>query len=143
VLQEHKVYKHLDKPDAYRKYIEFLRKDDQASKYFGNAYFRCVRVSRLKKQQNNADDDVMIGVSELGVSFINPLTMEIVEKYKMEEILTYGFRSNAFLFVAGTLMTQKKYQFATMLGKQMNDLLRAHIDLRVQQAEVQGYNLQT
>merc|ERR1712129_610336 len=50
----------------------------------------------------------------------NPTTLSIIERYKMEEILTYGFRSNAFLFVAGTLMTQRKYQFATMLGKQMN-----------------------
>jgi len=84
-----------------------------------------------------------LGVSENGVVFVDPTNSKIVEKYKMEEILTYGFRSNAFLFVAGTLMTQRKYQFATMLGKQMNDLVRAHIDLRVQQAEIQGYQINT
>jgi len=49
-----------------------------------------------------------MGVSETGVIFIHPISKEILERYKMEEILTYGFRSNAFLFVAGTLMTQKK-----------------------------------
>ena len=142
ILQVHNTYKHLDKQDAYRKYIEFLRKSD-ASIYFGNCFFRCVRVSRLKKQKTKELEDLLLGISENGVIFVNPLKKNnIIERYKMEEILTYGFRSNAFLFVAGTLMTQKKYQFATMLGKQMNDLLRAHIDLRVQQAEAQGYNIQ-
>jgi len=141
ILAKHGQYKHLDKQDAYRKYIEYLRKSD-AGVYFGCAFFRCVRVSRLKKTNNNEQIDLVLGISENGVIFVHPTTLRIIERYKMEEILTYGFRSNAFLFVAGTLMTQKKYQFATMLGKQMNDLLRAHIDLRVQQAEVQGYSIQ-
>ena len=142
ILNKHKQYKHLDKQDAYRKYIEYLRKSE-AGLYFGNCYFRCVRVSRLKKQKIKEQEDLLLGISENGIIFVDPLKKNnIIERYKMEEILTYGFRSNAFLFVAGTLMTQKKYQFATMLGKQMNDLLRAHIDLRVQQAEAQGYNIQ-
>merc|ERR1712228_218907 len=92
-----------------------------ASIYFGCSFFRCVRVSRLKKTNNTEQIDLMLGISENGVIFVNPTTLAIIERYKMEEILTYGFRSNAFLFVAGTLMTQRKYQFATMLGKQMND----------------------
>ena len=87
--------------------------------------------NKLKKTNNNEQIDLVLGVSENGVIFVHPTTLQIIERYKMEEILTYGFRSNAFLFVAGTLMTQRKYQFATMLGKQMNDLLRAHIDLRM------------
>uniref|UniRef100_A0A7S0TFM6 FERM domain-containing protein n=1 Tax=Elphidium margaritaceum TaxID=933848 RepID=A0A7S0TFM6_9EUKA len=141
ILSKHGMFKHVDKQDAYRKYIEYLRKSN-ASVYFGCAYFRCVRVSRLKKQNTNEQIDLLLGISENGVIFVHPTTLAIIERYKMEEILTYGFRSNAFLFVAGTLMTQRKYQFATMLGKQMNDLLRAHIDLRVQQAEVQGFSVQ-
>lgn len=141
ILNKHGLFRHLEKQDAYRKYIEYLRKSN-AAVYFGAAFFRCVRVSRLKKQQTNEKIDLVLGVSENGVIFIDALSNAILERYKMEEILTYGFRSNAFLFVAGTLMTQRKYQFATMLGKQMNDLLRAHIDLRVQQAEVQGYSIQ-
>jgi len=141
ILSKHGLYQHLDKQDAYRKYIEYLRKSN-ASVYFGGSFFRCVRVSRLKKTNSNEQIDLLLGISENGVIFVHPMTLAIIERYKMEEILTYGFRSNAFLFVAGTLMTQRKYQFATMLGKQMNDLLRAHIDLRVQQAEVQGYSIQ-
>jgi len=140
VLDLHAAHKHLDKPDAYRKYLELLRKD-ASPQFFGNCFFHTVRVSRLKKTKNTEQDDLVLGVSENGVIFVDPYTNKIAEKYKMEEILTYGFRSNAFLFVAGTLMTQKKYQFATMLGKQINDLLRAHIDLRVQQAEIQGYQI--
>jgi len=140
ILERHGEFEHLDKQDAYRKYIDLLRKSS-ASPYFGCCFFPSVRVSRLKKTQSDEQDDLLIGVCETGVIFVHPITKEILERYKMEEILTYGFRNNAFLFVAGTLMTQKKYQFATMLGKQMNDLLRAQIDLRVQQAEVQGYNI--
>lgn len=143
ILAIHGVYKHLDKQDVYRKYIELLRQNENTNKYMGNVFFRCVRVSRLKRQQETMQDDVMLGISENGVIFLDPVSKVIIDRYKMEEILTYGFRNNAFLFVAGTLMTQKKFHFATMLGKQMNDLLRAHIDLRVQQAELQGYNVMT
>jgi len=107
ILEKHGEYQHLDKQDAYRKYIEFMRKSS-ANLYFGCCFFPCVRVSRLKKSQNEEQEDLFLGASENGVIFIHPITKEIMERYKMEEILTYGFRSNAFLFVAGTLMTQKK-----------------------------------
>jgi len=107
ILERHNEFQHLDKQDAYRKYIDFLRKSS-SSAYFGCCYFPCVRVSRLKKAQNEEPEDILMGVSETGVIFIHPISKEILERYKMEEILTYGFRSNAFLFVAGTLMTQKK-----------------------------------
>jgi hypothetical protein len=140
ILQHHKFVRHLSKADAHRKYIASLRKC--SSVYFGASFFRCVRVSRLRSQAKNEKIDLVIGISENGLTVIDPLSQHILERYKMEEILTYGFRSRAFLFVAGTLMTQKKCQFATMVGKQMNDLLRAHIDLRVLQAEVQGYEIQ-
>ena len=129
ILQHHVNFKHLDKTDCYRRYLKHLR-ESTASVYFGCEYFRCVRVSRIKTQ-NAEKIDLILGINENGVLFLEPVSKKIVERYKMEEILTYGFRSNAFLFVAGTLMTQRKYQFATMLGKQMNDLLRSHIDLRV------------
>jgi len=80
-------------------------------------------------------NDFLIGIGEHGIIFVNPITQKIDERYKMEEILTFGYRSNAFLFVAGTLMTQTKFQIATMLGKQMNDLIRQHIDLRVKRVQ--------
>eukprot|EP01084_Bolivina_argentea_P010834 20213_1 len=142
ILLKHKLYKHLDKVSAYRKYIQYLRKSN-ASIYFGNSFFRCVRVTRLRKvKMNNEIIDLLIGISENGILFIDPLSLKIIDRYKMEEIITYGFRSNAFLLVAGTLMTHRKFQFATMIGKQMNDLLTQHIDLRVQQAKAQGYVFQ-
>ena len=56
----------------------------------------------------------------------------------MEEILTFGYRSNSFLFVTGTLITQEKIQIGTMHGKAMNHLVRTHIDLRVRDQEKKG-----
>ena len=128
ILLEHKKYKNLDKTDCYRKYIETIRNDKDGSEYFGNVFFKCVKVSRLKrqtaaatavqssqqKQKQQQNEDVLIGISENGLIFVNPLTMQIFEKYSLESILTYGFRVGAFLMVAGTLMTHKKFQFATM-----------------------------
>ena len=79
--------------------------------------------------------DLLVGINEHAITFVNPITQNVVERYQMEEILTFGYRSNAFLFVAGTLMTQSKMQIATMHGKAMNRLVRTHIDLRARDAE--------
>ena len=131
ILKRHERYTNMnDKYMIYRQYILSLRNLSVYS-HFGCTFFRCVRVS--KSYQSRGDDiiDIIFGISEDGVTFINPITLEIIHKYKMEEILTYGFKSNAFLLVVGTLKSQRRYQFATMRGRQMNELLKQHIELRM------------
>lgn len=91
----------------------------------------------MSKADRNTND-LLVGINEHAISFVNPITQNVVERYQMEEILTFGYRSNAFLFVAGTLMTQSKMQIATMHGKAMNRLVRTHIDLRVRDEKEKG-----
>jgi len=131
--------------------------------YFGGAWYRGVRIEGGSQEQVNGANasfsqkpqplqqkgqsitkadrsthDLLVGINEQAITFVNPITQSVVERYQMEEILTFGYRSNAFLFVAGSLMTQTKMQIATMHGKAMNRLVRTHIDLRVRDAEKKG-----
>merc|ERR1719216_837096 len=101
-----------------------------------------MKMSKKGKSHANKGDrnsnDLLVGINEHAITFVNPISQGVIERYQMEEILTFGYRSNAFLFVAGTLMTQSKMQIATMHGKAMNRLVRTHIDLRVRDAEKKG-----
>ncbi len=83
-------------------------------------------TSIIHKADRNTND-LLVGINEHAISFVNPSTQNMVERYEMEEILTFGYRSNAFLFVAGTLMTQSKMQIATLHGKAMNRLVRTQL----------------
>ena len=147
---------------AYAKKLRSHNRDFHS--YFGAAWYRGVRIEGGAQDQVNSSNksygakqtplqqkgtssikadrnqthDLLVGINEQAITFVNPITQSVVERYQMEEILTFGYRSNAFLFVAGTLMTQTKMQIATMHGKAMNRLVRQHIDLRVRDAEKKG-----
>ena len=120
-----------------------LRSNKKLQNYFGATWYRGVKIETDNDKDNSNDnqkmkrsmDDLLIGITEDAICFVNPITQNIVERYKMEEILKYEYRSNSFLFVAGTLMTQSKIQIATSYGGDMNRLVKTHIDLRVRDAE--------
>ena len=165
ILKSHLNMKLIDmnRIDSFQEYSNLIRSNKKYKHYLGNVWFRGVRIldddddDNKNNNNNNSNsghnnnsninkknksiirdrdtNDFLIGIGEHGIIFVNPITQKIDERYKMEEILTFGYRSNAFLFVAGTLMTQTKFQIATMLGKQMNDLIRQHIDLRVKRVQ--------
>jgi len=156
----------LKRAQCWLMYAKKLRSHNNREfhQYFGAAWYRGVRIEgggqdqvnrsnkSYKSKQPNAleqkgksittpdrtTNDLLVGINEAAITFVNPITQSVVARYQMEEILTFGYRSNAFLFVAGTLMTQTKMQIATMHGKAMNRLVRTHIDLRVRDAEKKG-----
>eukprot|EP00484_Ammonia_sp_Unknown_P030416 CAMPEP_0197036816 /NCGR_PEP_ID=MMETSP1384-20130603/14199_1 /TAXON_ID=29189 /ORGANISM="Ammonia sp." /LENGTH=1484 /DNA_ID=CAMNT_0042467033 /DNA_START=103 /DNA_END=4557 /DNA_ORIENTATION=+ len=154
-------YSNMSRADCWLRYAKMLRSHKKFNQYFGSAWYRGVRIqgdaaqpelhkqstndytsskgnSKSIVQTNRNSNDLLVGINEHAITFVNPITQSVVERYQMEEILTFGYRSNAFLFVAGTLMTQTKIQIATMHGKAMNRLVRTHIDLRVRDAEKKG-----
>ena len=133
-------YSHLEISSIYSKYIDTLLsyKDGKYELLFGHSWFRCVRISWKAKMIGHsslAQNDLLIGISQMGIMFVHPIKQVVLEKYKMEEILSFGYQNNAFILVLGTLISQKKYQFATMQGKEMNDLLRQYIDLRIEKQQ--------
>jgi len=151
-------YSNMQRHDCWLRYAKMLRSNKKLYNYFGAAWYRGVRIQGDNEQKINngnignhgsksivkADrntNDLLVGINEHAITFVNPITQNVVERYQMEEILTFGYRSNAFLFVAGTLMTQSKMQIATMHGKAMNRLVRTHIDLRVRDAEKKGQKI--
>jgi hypothetical protein len=138
ILTMHLNYEHNEKQDAHRMYIDKIKEIDQLEEIYGAHFFPCVRLSRLKASDGSDLNDLMlVGISEAGLALTDPFTREITTFYPLKEILTYGFRADAFLFVAGSIRKQKKWRLATYCGKAMNDLLMSYIQLKVSQAELQ------
>eukprot|EP01083_Nonionella_stella_P147511 465581_1 len=164
-------YCNMQRHECWLRYAKMLRNNKKMYNYFGCAWYRgvwiqgdvgtgdtkksrtrgitqSVKESYVKNNINT--NDLLVGINEQAITFVNPITQKVIERYEreyamrrkgdknLEEILTFGYRSNAFLFVAGTLMTQSKMQIATMHGKAMDRLVRTHIDLRVRDAEKRG-----
>lgn len=125
--------------ECYRRYINHLRKS--SASYFGCEFFECVKVTKIKSKKEQENIDLILGVNENGLILIEPITKKIISEYKMEEILTYGFRTNALLLCVGSLMKQTKYQLATMFGKEIKDLLDENIDVRIKQEELLSYQI--
>lgn len=92
----------------------------------GCTFFRCIDKTK--------GTDLVVGIGEFDVLLMDGITRQIVEKYRLEEILTYGFRPREFIMVCGTLAQQKKYQLMTREGRAMNDLLQQHIDVKSSRA---------
>jgi len=138
ILTMHMDFEQYEKQDAHRMYIEKLNEIDQLEEIYGAHFFPCVRLSRLKASDGSDLNDLMlVGISEAGLALTDPFTREITTFYPLKEILTYGFRQDAFLFVAGSIRKQKKWRLATYCGKAMNDLLMSYIQLKVHQAKLQ------
>jgi len=138
ILTMHMDFEQYEKQDAHRMYIEKLNEIDQLEEIYGAHFFPCVRLSRLKASDGSDLNDLMlVGIGEAGLALTDPFTREITTFYPLKEILTYGFRQDAFLFVAGSIRKQKKWRLATYCGKAMNDLLMSYIQLKVSQAELQ------
>merc|ERR1712129_51243 len=147
---EHKIlqfraqkYAQMSRKECWLRYAKMLRANKKLHHYFGSAWYRGVRIEgdqQMQQQKHNKHrcNDLLVSINEHAITFVNPITQIVIERYQMEEILTFGYRSNAFLFVAGTLTMQSKMQIATMHGKAMNRLVRTHIDLRVREAEKKG-----
>jgi len=164
ILKHREKFSKLQRSACWLMYAKRLRNHNREfHSYFGGAWYRGVRIEGGSQEQVNGANtsfsqkpqplqqkgqsitkadrsthDLLVGINEQAITFVNPITQSVVERYQMEEILTFGYRSNAFLFVAGSLMTQTKMQIATMHGKAMNRLVRTHIDLRVRDAEKKG-----
>ena len=61
--------------------------------------------------------------------------MTMMYLFLLEEIRTWGFRNNAFLFVVDSKTGTDKFNFACVLPKQMNDLLYSYVDIRLAAAQ--------
>lgn len=136
ILTMHGKFEDIDKQDAFRLYLERLQEIEQLQQIYGAHVFPCIRLSRLKKTDGSEGAELLlIGISENGITIFDPLEREIINHYPLQEILTYAFKKDAFLFVAGHITKQQKWRMATFCGKAMNDLLLSYIHLKVNQRE--------
>eukprot|EP00479_Gromia_sphaerica_P000054 TRINITY_DN1003_c0_g1_i5.p1 TRINITY_DN1003_c0_g1~~TRINITY_DN1003_c0_g1_i5.p1 ORF type:complete len:429 (+),score=98.53 TRINITY_DN1003_c0_g1_i5:1511-2797(+) len=117
ILTEHEAFVSLSKTEAQIKYLSIVKKYQT----YGCTFFTALRVSRVRKSKDPGED-VVIGISERGLVMLDPVTRNLNHDFELSEILTYGFKDNSFLLVAGNLMQQKKFNFRSMHGREMHDL---------------------
>lgn len=108
--------------DAMIKYLSIVKKYQT----YGCTFFSVLRVSRVRRSKDPGED-LIIGVSERGLVMLDPITRALKHEFELSEILTYGFKDQSFLLVAGNLMQQKKFNFRSYHGREMHDLLRIYI----------------
>jgi len=111
-------------PQLWMHYIRYLSSIQSLNVHLmtGCTFFRCIYKSK--------GTDIVVGIGAFYVLLMDGMTRQIMEKYRLQEILTYGFRPREFVMVCGTLVQQKKYELLTREGRQMNDVLQQHIDIK-------------
>ncbi|MES1911702.1 MAG: hypothetical protein MHM6MM_004095 [Cercozoa sp. M6MM] len=122
ILNEHEKYVMLSRGKAQRQYI------DRVAEFptYGCTFFEALKVSRVKRSRDQGESYI-IGIGERGVLLLDPETRETKMHFGISEILSYGFKDQSFLLVAGNLMQQRRLNFKTIRGRDMNELLFTYI----------------
>jgi len=127
------------KSEAYRMYASIVTDCDHLETLYGSQMFPVVRlVAKALAHSEGTTKLLQIYISENGLSLVDPFKGEAIHHWPLSQVLTYGYRRDAFFFIAGSLREQKKFRMATYFGKQINDLLLAYVNL-----EIAKYQLQT
>ena len=99
---------HLETWEIYSKYVDTLLsyKDGKYELLFGHSWLRCVRISWKAKMIDHsslAQNDLLID----GIKFAHAIKQAVLKKYKMKEILSFGYQNNVLIVVLGTLISKK------------------------------------
>ena len=70
---------------------------------------------------------LLIGVSHKGITIIGPENEAVLEQYLYVDIASWGYSSNAFVFVAVHEGEEQEHVFKTTLGKRVNDLISSYV----------------
>ena len=124
ILQEHAEMMQLSPVEAKRRLLEHVRKFP----IYGSTFYQAVQVTRVNK---SAPEEVYIAVNEWGLFVCDGDKREIKKAFELSEILTYGYKDKNFLMVAGNLAKQRKLNFHTKYGKEINDLIVTYINMKV------------
>jgi len=126
ILTTHIAYEKFSKVDGYMEYCRRVR--ELSPLFYGCSFYSVFLISRVREDINTA---LTLAICEKGLILLKRDTTEVVQMYELEQILSYGFRKESFLFVGGHLLQQKRFNFLTKQAKEINDLLLAHINNKV------------
>jgi len=126
ILTTHIAYEKFSRTDGYMEYCRRVR--DLSPLFYGCSFFPVYLVSRVREDINTA---LTLAICEKGLLLLKRDSTEVEQMYELEQILSYGFRKDTFLFVGGHLLQQKRFNFLTKQAKEINDLLLAQINNKV------------
>jgi len=136
ILTTHNAYVKYSKDDGYLEYVRKLR--DFSPQFYGCTFFPVTLISRVRQDIHQA---LTLAIGEKGLMLLTRDTWELEQMYELEQVLSYGFRPESFLFVGGHLLKQRRYNFLTRQSKEMNDLLLAYINIKMMEQELRGQSL--
>lgn len=132
-------YDNMSQAEAYRTYVGIITDIDHLETLYGAQMFPVVRlISRALAEGSDTSELLQIYISQGGLSLVDPFKGEAVHHWALSDVLTYGYRRDMFLFVAGSVRSQKKFRMATYFGKQINDILLAHVNLEIAKFNLSG-----
>jgi len=136
ILTLHNPYVKYSKDDGYLEYVRKLRA--LSPQFFGVTFFPVTLISRVRQ---DIHQELTLAIGENGLMLLNRDSWEVEQMYALEEVLSYGFRPESFLFVGGHLLKQRRFNFLTRQSKEMNDLLLAYINVKMMEQELRGQSL--
>eukprot|EP00460_Paracercomonas_marina_P000798 EW704866.1.p1 GENE.EW704866.1~~EW704866.1.p1 ORF type:complete len:132 (+),score=45.61 EW704866.1:75-470(+) len=98
------------------------------NKLYGSTFFPGVEViSRERKEE------VILGVSENGLSFIHPITRQPVKKaFRLDELVEVEFKEGVFVstfsFSAGQFLQKKTFTFESKQARQIKELINSYLE---------------
>mmetsp|Transcript_20887 Transcript_20887/g.33060 ORF Transcript_20887/g.33060 Transcript_20887/m.33060 type:complete len:164 (+) Transcript_20887:636-1127(+) len=82
----------------------------------------------IKKRQLRAYPQFLeMGVTPRGVLLRNPKGGDVLENWPYKEVVSWGFTERKFILVVGDIVQQKRVVFGTKRGKQIRNLIHAHM----------------
>jgi len=136
ILTFHNLYVKYSKDDGYLEYVRKLR--TLSPQFYGCTFFPVTLISRVRQDIHQA---LALAIGENGLMLLSRNTWEVEQMYELEQVLSYGFRPESFLFVGGHLLQQRRFNFLTRQSKEMNDLLLAYINIKMREQELRGRSL--
>lgn len=110
--------------DSRRAYVSTCR----AVPVYGAQYFEAT------PKDNAFPAQVVLAVTATALLVVDPASRAVLKSFSYGSVVTWGHSSSSFVVVEGDEVEQAKVHFATVHGREMNDLVRAYVEALVPSA---------
>jgi len=122
--------KGLDRSDARWQYLEWCR---QQPLYLAHQFYAAFTKRGEEHSGTEFPEFVILGVTPEALVICDNKTREVIQTYKMHQILTWGISTEYFVPVTGDKNAYEKVYFETPHARQIDFLLQSYTKLKLKQ----------
>uniref|UniRef100_A0A7S3ZFD8 SAM domain-containing protein n=1 Tax=Lotharella globosa TaxID=91324 RepID=A0A7S3ZFD8_9EUKA len=108
---------------AKAKYLSYAERSEQYGMHF--------YLVRQRRQMRKLPEYLNLGISMENIFIQNPDDGKIVKRYKLTDVVSWGYSNTKFILVVGDVVQQIKYFFRTLKGDVMKRLIQIAININV------------